>query len=87
MGFCHMQGVVPESAKATFRDVKGCDDARNELQEVVEYLRTPGVIGDLDPCRCNWNRSCIMSKSRRSVPMASLGVRTCHCAMQNASSV
>jgi ATP-dependent metalloprotease len=33
--------VQPEDINVTFADVKGVDEAKNELQEVVEFLRSP----------------------------------------------
>ncbi|CAM8976501.1 unnamed protein product [Rhodiola kirilowii] len=33
--------VSPEKNVKTFKDVKGCDDAKQELEEVVEYLKNP----------------------------------------------
>ena len=33
--------TMPEKNKKTFKDVRGCDECKGELQEVVEYLRNP----------------------------------------------
>ena len=37
----YVKGEVPEKSQKTFADVLGCDEAKTELQEVVEYLRHP----------------------------------------------
>lgn len=36
-----MKEPVPEHSNTTFADVKGCDEAKEELVELVEFLRNP----------------------------------------------
>uniref|UniRef100_A0A182ML00 AAA+ ATPase domain-containing protein n=1 Tax=Anopheles culicifacies TaxID=139723 RepID=A0A182ML00_9DIPT len=39
--------VDPEDITVTFEDVKGCDEAKQELKEVVEFLKNPGKFSNL----------------------------------------
>lgn len=39
--------VDPEDITVSFDDVKGCDEAKQELQEVVEFLRNPDKFSTL----------------------------------------
>ena len=35
------QDAVPEKSKKTFADVRGCDEAKAEVTEIVEFLKQP----------------------------------------------
>jgi ATP-dependent metalloprotease len=39
--------VDPEDISVTFDDVKGCDEAKQELKEVVEFLKSPEKFSTL----------------------------------------
>lgn len=39
--------VDPEDISVTFDDVKGCDEAKQELKEVVEFLKNPDKFSNL----------------------------------------
>jgi len=39
--------ISPDTPKTTFKDVAGCDEAKVELQEIVEFLKSPGKFKKL----------------------------------------
>ena len=39
--------IVPEDIQVRFDDVKGCDEAKQELQDIVEFLMNPEKISAL----------------------------------------
>ena len=39
--------IVPEDIQVRFDDVKGCDEAKKELQDIVEFLMNPEKISAL----------------------------------------
>ena len=38
---------MPEDIEVTFDDVKGCDEAKQELQEIVDFLMNPDKFSAL----------------------------------------
>lgn len=45
--------ISPDNPKVTFKDVAGCEEAKIELKEIVEFLKTPkkfSSIGAKTPC-------------------------------------
>lgn len=47
--------IMPEDIEVTFDDVKGCDEAKQELQEIVDFLMNPekfSVLGGKLPKGC-----------------------------------
>lgn len=36
-----MQEALPEKSVKTFADVRGCDEAKSEVSEIVEFLKDP----------------------------------------------
>lgn len=39
--------IDPEDISVTFNDVKGCDEAKQELREIVEFLKEPEKFSTL----------------------------------------
>ena len=47
VGGTHNTEVRPEAQKTRFSDVHGCDEAKEELQELVEFLKAPDKFSSL----------------------------------------
>ena len=47
IGSSNANKFTPSADKKTFADVAGCDEAKEELMDVVEYLRNPGKLSYL----------------------------------------
>lgn len=39
--------IDPEDINVKFNDVKGCDEAKQELREIVEFLKSPEKFSTL----------------------------------------
>ncbi len=56
--------VSPEEINVTFDDVRGCDEAKQELMEVVDFLTNPekySALGGKLP------KGCLLVSSRKNV--------------------
>lgn len=47
MSFSGPSEIDPEDINVSFKDVKGCDEAKQELLEVVEFLKNPTKFSHL----------------------------------------
>lgn len=60
-GYMLVPCLCPLKSVKTFADVKGCDEAKAELEEIVEYLKNPAKftrLGGKLPKVCCCPRSC-----------------------------